>query len=105
VPRQPPSLLPVRKAALLFRLLGEPSRLRLLLVLADRGEASVGDLAGATGLSQPAASNHLMLLRRGQVVDGRREGHKTFYRISSPLAAELLERVSAADSPVATARK
>jgi DNA-binding transcriptional ArsR family regulator len=105
VPSQLPSVLPVRKAALLFRLLGEPSRLRLLVFLAERGEASVGDLAAAAGLSQPCTSNHLMLLSRGRVVDRRREGHKTFYRICSSLAAELLERVDGVDSPSATARK
>jgi ArsR family transcriptional regulator len=81
------------EAAQLFRLLGEPTRLRLLLLLADRGEASVGDLAAAAGRSQPAASLHLGLLRRAGVVTSRREWKRVYFRLSSPFAAALLRRV------------
>jgi ArsR family transcriptional regulator len=88
---QPP--LSVRDAALLFRLLGEPTRLRLLLLLAARGEVSVKDLAEAVGGSRMAVSWHLMLLRRGRVVGCRREGRNIFYRLGSPFVADLLREV------------
>jgi ArsR family transcriptional regulator len=82
----------VPEAAQLFRLLGEPTRLRLLLLLGERGELPVGDLAGACGRSQPATSIHLGVLRRAGVVASRREGHLVYYRLGSPFAAELLRR-------------
>jgi DNA-binding transcriptional ArsR family regulator len=77
----------------LFRVLGEPTRLRLLLVLAARGEAPVGALVEATGQSYATTSNHLVQLRLTGVVTPRREGKRVYYRISSPLAAALLRQV------------
>jgi DNA-binding transcriptional ArsR family regulator len=93
VPRQHPPPLPVPEAADLFRALGDPTRLRLLLFLAARGEVSVSALIEAAGLSQPALSGHLRRLRLAGVVMPRREGKRVYYRLSSPLAADLLRRV------------
>jgi DNA-binding transcriptional ArsR family regulator len=93
VPRQPQPPLSVPEAARLFRLLGDAGRLRMLLLLADRSEVSVGDVAGATGQPQSTISWHLGLLRRCRVVDCRREGKHNYYRLSSPFAAELLREV------------
>jgi ArsR family transcriptional regulator len=93
VPRTRPPRPPLPDAARLFRLLGEPTRLRLLVLLAARGEASVGDLADALGGPRSNISWHLMQLRRGRVVGYRREGQKIFCRLSSPFAAEVLRRV------------
>jgi DNA-binding transcriptional ArsR family regulator len=93
VPRQPQPPLSVPEAADLFRVLGGPTRLRLLLLLAARGEATVGALIEAAGLSQPALSGHLLRLRLAGVVAARREGKRVYYRLSSPLATDLLRRV------------
>jgi DNA-binding transcriptional ArsR family regulator len=93
VPRTRPPRLPLPEAARLFRLLGEPTRLRLLMLLAARGEVSAGDLAAATNRSQSASCIHLGLLRRGGVVISRRVGRRVYYRLSSPRAAALLRRV------------
>jgi DNA-binding transcriptional ArsR family regulator len=65
----------------------------MLLLLADRGEVSVGDVVEATGQPRPTICWHLGLLRRGRVADCRREGQKILYRISSPFAAEVLRGV------------
>lgn len=85
--------LSVAEAARLFQLLGDPSRLRLLRLIAERQEACVGDLCLTLHLPQSAASHHLMLLRRGQLVEYRRAGKQNFYRISSAHVPELLQRV------------
>jgi ArsR family transcriptional regulator len=77
----------------LFRVLGGPTRLRLLLLLAARAEASVNDLAEAAGRSLAATSNQLGLLRRRGVVTSRRAGKRVYYRLQSPLVAELLPQV------------
>jgi DNA-binding transcriptional ArsR family regulator len=88
-------LLSVPEAARVFQLLGDPSRLRLLRLLTQRQEVCVGDMCSALRLPQSAASHHLMLLRRGQLVDYRRAGKQNFYRISSPLVPDLLQQVAA----------
>jgi DNA-binding transcriptional ArsR family regulator len=65
----------------------------MLLLLLDRGEAPAGDLAAASGRSQSVASGHLALLRWGGVVQSRREGHRVYYRLTSPFVAALLRQV------------
>ena len=92
VPGRPPPL-SAEEAAQLFRLLGEPARLRLLLALRDRGEARAGDLTAGAGMSRQATEYHLKLLRQCGVVGYRRAGGKVFYRITSPPALELLRAV------------
>ena len=61
-----------------FRVLAEPSRLRILEALQADGELSVGDLVERLGLSQPSVSNHLACLRWCGFVTARRE-HRTVY--------------------------
>ena len=90
---RPQPSLSLAEAARLLPLLSDPTRLRLLLLLADRCRASVGDLADALGRSQSAVSNHLGLLHRFGVVQSRREGLRVYYRLNSPSAAALLWRV------------
>jgi DNA-binding transcriptional ArsR family regulator len=90
--RRPPPL-SVQEAVQLFRLLAEPARLRVLVLVRDRGEACVGDLAAAVGQSLPTVSNHLAFLRHAGAVERRRAGHQVFYRVASPLVAEVLEGV------------
>jgi ArsR family transcriptional regulator len=77
----------------LFHALGDVTRLRLLLLLADRGEAFVGDLADTLGVPRTTVSSHLTLLHRGRVVGCRREGKHCFYRLTSPFVAHLLRQV------------
>jgi ArsR family transcriptional regulator len=95
VPTDLCTFLTVPEAARLFHLAGDPTRLRLLGVLRDRGEVCVNELAGAVGLSQSAVSSHLMLLRIAGVVEPERRGNQVFYRLGSPFVAGLLERVAA----------
>jgi DNA-binding transcriptional ArsR family regulator len=85
--------IPLPEAARLFRALGDPTRLRLLLLLSERGEVGVNDLARAAGLAQTAMNYHLKGLRRAGVVAWRREGRRRYYRFASPLAGELLRDV------------
>jgi DNA-binding transcriptional ArsR family regulator len=91
-PRRPPPP-SVEEAAQLFRLLGEPARLRVLLALSAKGEARPSDLAAAAGLTRAATVYHLMMLRRGGVVGTRRAGQQVFYRVTSPPVLRLLGEV------------
>ena len=55
------------------RLLADPTRIRLLLLL-DREELSVAELAAITQLAQPRVSTHLAKLREAGLVTDRRDG-------------------------------
>ena len=64
----------------LFRILSDPTRLRILLLLAD-GERNVSDLCRKLGAPQPTVSHHLGLLRMGELVTTRRSGKEIFYSL------------------------
>lgn len=65
----------------LYRLLGEPRRLRLL-GLTSEDELSIGELAELMGEAQPNVSKHLKLLREAGLVAVRRQGTRAFARLS-----------------------
>ncbi|GIL34101.1 helix-turn-helix transcriptional regulator [Phycicoccus sp. DTK01] len=73
-----------------FRLLGDPTRVRLLLALHDAGELCVHDLAEATRTAESTASQALRLLRASGVVVGRRQGRHVHYSLSDDHVRTLL---------------
>ena len=64
----------------IFRVLGDPTRVRILDALAQ-AELCVGDLAHKLGLSESAVSHQLRLLRGARIVRTRREGRMIFYAL------------------------
>jgi DNA-binding transcriptional ArsR family regulator len=68
----------VELAALMLKLLGDPTRLRILWALLH-GEHSVNELAGHVGAQPAAVSQHLTKLRLARLVKSRREGNRIFY--------------------------
>ncbi len=77
------SLVPGGTAQLLaetFKVLGDPTRVRILDVLA-RAELCVCDLAGLVGMSESAVSHQLRLLRSMRLVRARRDGRMVFYAL------------------------
>jgi DNA-binding transcriptional ArsR family regulator len=80
----------VTAAAEIFGLLSDPGRLRLLAVL-RHGEAPVGSLSRAAGLSESAASHALRLLRARRVVRARRDGRSVHYLLADEHVRQLLE--------------
>ena len=73
-----------------FRALGDPTRVRILELLAQHGELSVGDLVVHLAVSQPKASNHLACLRWCGFVATRREHPAVLYRIADERVSQLL---------------
>lgn len=67
--------------AKLFRGLADPSRLSILESLRG-GARSVGELAGATGLTQPGVSNHLACLLECGLVTREARGRFAFYALA-----------------------
>ena len=74
-----------------FKLLGDPTRTRLLYALLEAGELCVCDLAAATGTMEATVSQALRLLRASGVVTGRRQGRNVFYRLSDAHIRMLLD--------------
>jgi len=62
----------------LFRLLGDPTRLRIVLACLDAPTA-VGEIADRLDLSDSLVSHHLRLLRAARVVRAERQGKQVFY--------------------------
>jgi len=65
----------------LYRLLGEPIRLRLL-ALAAEDELSVGELADLVGENQPNVSKHVAALRRASLLAMRKQGNRVLVRVA-----------------------
>jgi ArsR family transcriptional regulator len=78
---------------LLFRALADPTRLRLLNLIADR-EICVCYFVEILGISQPKISRHLAYLRRAGVAAARRQGRWMHYRLLVPgdaVASSILQ--------------
>ncbi|AMN46734.1 hypothetical protein ACG33_06410 [Steroidobacter denitrificans] len=69
-----------------LRAVGEPTRLRLLALLA-RAELTVGEICAVLGQSQPRVSRHLKLLCDAGMLDRFREMHWVYYRVPAGGAA------------------
>jgi DNA-binding transcriptional ArsR family regulator len=63
-----------------FAVLAEPNRRRILDLLRER-ERPVGDLVEALGVSQPAVSKHLRVLRDAGAVESRVDAQRRLYRL------------------------
>ena len=82
---------------LLFRALADPTRLRLLNLIADK-EICVCYFVGILEMSQPKISRHLAYLRRAGIVAARRQGRWMHYRLAVPrdeAAAAILQETLA----------
>jgi ArsR family transcriptional regulator len=66
--------------AQLFRALGDPNRLRILRLLRERTYC-VRMIAERVGISQPAASQHLRVLRNAGLVEGEKRGYYVHYSV------------------------
>jgi DNA-binding transcriptional ArsR family regulator len=91
-----------RAAAERFRLLADPTRVKILWALAQ-GETSVACLAELVGATPTAVSQHLSKLRLAGLVRGRRDGTFVHYTavdadVSALLAAALGARTAPADT-------
>ena len=89
----------VGRAVETFRLLADPTRVRILSALLQ-GESSVACLADLCGVTPTSVSQHLAKLRLAGLVQGRREGTFVYYvsdddRLREVLAAALGEAAGA----------
>jgi DNA-binding transcriptional ArsR family regulator len=82
----------VQSVADIFRVLGDPGRVKILDTLRD-GELCVNDLAAHIGMTESAVSHQLRLLRTMRLVRVRREGRLAFYAVDDHHILELLKQV------------
>ena len=73
----------------ILRALANERRLMILCQLVEDGEATVGSLVEAVGISQSAMSQHLGKMRNEGIVTFRRESQTIWYRIADPRIQQL----------------
>lgn len=73
-----------------FRGLGDPTRLRILELLATHGELSVGELVERLGMAQPKVSNHLACLRWCGFIEARRDHRTVYNRLADDRVAQMV---------------
>lgn len=92
----------------LLKLLADPVRLRLVVLLQRHGTLCVCELEQITGAAQYTVSRNLGLLRRAGLVTASRDGARMDYRLAADLPADTLALLTAttclvADDPQTTA--
>lgn len=106
IPTAKPALLRVSEdqtaeLADMFRLMSDPSRLRIILACLET-PISVGDMAAALGLSPSLVSHHLRLLRAGRLIQAERRGNRVFYLITDEhirrVLSDMVDHVAESDA-------
>ena len=78
----------------LFKSLADPTRRTLFERLCREGEQTVRVLTGHAGVSQPAVSKHLGVLKRAGLVRDRRQGRETHYSAEPQALVPLIDWMS-----------
>jgi DNA-binding transcriptional ArsR family regulator len=78
----------------LFKTLGDPTRRAIFERLCRAGEQTVGALTAEAGVSQPAVSKHLGILKQAGLVRDRRAGRQTHYSAQLGALAPLIDWTS-----------
>ena len=72
-----------------LKAVADPSRLRLLHLIARSGDACVCDLTGPLGLSQPTVSHHLKVLTEAGFLEREQRGKWAHYRVAAGTIDDL----------------
>jgi DNA-binding transcriptional ArsR family regulator len=78
-------------ANIVFRALADATRRDIFEQLTRQGEQTVHALTRHAGISQPAVSKHLTVLKRASLVRHRREGRETHYRADPQALAPMVD--------------
>lgn len=74
-----------------FRILGDPTRLRIVDALAE-GQLCVHEISERVGISESAVSHQLRLMRGMRIVRGRREGRCVYYTLDDHHVLDLFQQ-------------
>ncbi|MFN8019993.1 MAG: metalloregulator ArsR/SmtB family transcription factor [Acidimicrobiales bacterium] len=86
-----PSLPETDRLAEWFRVLGDPTRTRIMYALLEAGEMCVSDLAATVEITESTVSHALRWLRAADVVQSRRDGRMIHYRLDDEHVRMLLD--------------
>lgn len=75
----------------LFKVLGDPTRMRILFLISAR-EINVSDMAEKLNVSESAVSHHLKILRLNRLVRRRRDGKSIYYELKDNHVRAIIER-------------
>ncbi len=81
----------IDQASRAVKAMGHPLRLKLMCVLAAKGEISVQELVEIVGTSQSNVSQHLSILREREILSSRKDANKVFYHISDAKILRLMD--------------
>jgi DNA-binding transcriptional ArsR family regulator len=87
-------MVPAAGPDVLLKTLADPTRRAIFERLVHDGEQTVHALTGKAGVSQPAVSKHLGLLRRAGLVRDRRQGRETHYIAQPDALAPLMDWIT-----------
>lgn len=81
----------IHAMAEMFKVMGDPTRLRILYLLAEK-ELCVGELADHLAVSQSAVSHQLRILRALNIVRFQKMGREVFYSLADDHVRDILSR-------------
>lgn len=73
----------------IFSIFADSTRIRIICALGD-GELTVGEICAAVGMSQPAVSHQMRILKNARVVKCRRSGRNSCYSLDDDHVAQIL---------------
>lgn len=74
----------------IFKILGDPSRLRIAIALSIK-ELCVGDVAAIMEISQSGVSHQLRLMKKNRIVKSRREGKMIYYSLDDEHIKHIID--------------
>ena len=91
----------VVELAEMFRLMSDPTRLRIILACLD-APAAVGEMAERLGISASLVSHHLRLLRAARLLQADRRGRQVFYVVGDEhirsMLSDMVDHVAEGDA-------
>lgn len=95
----------VVELAEMFRLMSDPTRLKIILACLD-SPAAVGEMADRLGISASLVSHHLRLLRAARLLQADRRGRQVFYKVGDQhirsMLTDMVDHVSEDDGDAET---
>ncbi len=83
-----------QRSAGIFAALGDPNRLKILLIFDPGEEICVNDIAAVFKISRPAISHHLKVLRQAGLVHCEKRGKEVYYKVDNKYCADVLDHLS-----------
>ncbi len=81
----------LKKKADLFKILGHPLRLKILINIIEQDKSLVTNLVNDLNVSQPIVSQHINLLKKAGILEGCRNGNQIFYKVKDELVVKIIK--------------